>query len=146
MPRPRPPHPARAALALATAALALTACGRLIGPPVPDGEPTELSRSRTATTWTDGEGKLELHPDGTFTADHLCGDYDIAAHGPENDPKSGSGTWEGSRWKGDTQVRITFKSGAESLYEVLQDGKTLKLWTYVGDPDSGHPLCVLTRQ
>ncbi|MEV0374728.1 hypothetical protein AB0I10_33940 [Streptomyces sp. NPDC050636] len=83
----------RVVLALVPAAFALAACGRLAFPRVPDGKPTKLSRSQTVTTWTDAAGgTLQLKPDGTFTAHDVCGDYDISAYGPENEPRSGSGT------------------------------------------------------
>ncbi|MFJ9850425.1 hypothetical protein [Streptomyces sp. NPDC101150] len=49
-----------------------------------------MPESRRATTWTDAEGgTLELKPDGTFTAERVCGDYDIDAFGPKNKPRSG---------------------------------------------------------
>ncbi|MER7000564.1 hypothetical protein [Streptomyces sp. NPDC000410] len=112
---------------------------------MPEGQPTQLAKSRTVTGWADDSGgALALNPDGTFTADHLCGDYHISAYGPENDPKSGAGTWDESDQDGQTSVTIAFERGPESTYEALRDGKTLKLWSYVGDPDSGHSLCILT--
>ncbi|MCX4545806.1 hypothetical protein [Streptomyces sp. NBC_01565] len=135
----------RVVLAFVPVAFALVACGRLALPPVPDGKPTELPRSQTATTWGDGAGgSLELKPDGTFTADDLCGDYDISAYGPENEPRSGSGTWHDDR-RGQSSVTVSFEAdGVSSTYQALRDGKKLKLWTYVGDPDEGHSLCILT--
>ncbi|WP_328625553.1 hypothetical protein OHA88_12495 [Streptomyces sp. NBC_00353] len=139
----------RAALALVPVAFALVACGRLAFPPVPDGKPTELSRSQTVTTWTDTDGgTLELKPDGTFTADDVCGGYfGIDADEPENEPRSGSGTWRDSDWQGQTSVDMSFKADGVSFgYEALRDGKTLKLWTCVGDPDEGLPLCILTSR
>lgn len=137
----------RAVLALVPVAFALVACGRLAFPPVPDGKPTELSRSQTVTTWTDTDGgTLELKPDGTFTADDVCGGFfGIDADEPENEPRSGSGTWRDSEWKGQTSIDMSFKADGVSFgYEALRDGKILKLWTYVGDPDEGLPLCILT--
>ncbi|MFP3986514.1 hypothetical protein U9R90_03235 [Streptomyces sp. E11-3] len=137
----------RAVLALVPVAFALVACGRLAFPPVPDGKPTELPRTRTATTWTDAAGgTLELKPDGTFTAHGVCGNYDIDAYGPENDPRSGSGTWTVADWQEEqTSLTVSFQgNGVSSNYKALRDGRTLKLWTYVGDPDEGHPLCILT--
>ncbi|SCZ15618.1 hypothetical protein SAMN02745898_11493 [Streptomyces sp. 136MFCol5.1] len=137
----------RAVLALVPVAFALVACGRLAFPPVPDGKPTELPRSRTATTWTDTHGgTLQLKPDGTFTADDVCGNFfDLDVDDLKNGPRSGSGTWRDSDWKGQTSVDMSFKADSVSFgYDALRDGKTLKLWTYVGDPDEGRPLCILT--
>ncbi|MDQ0950979.1 hypothetical protein QFZ24_004902 [Streptomyces phaeochromogenes] len=136
----------RAVLVLVPFAFALVACGRFAFPPVPDGKPAELPRSQTATMWGDGAGgRLELKPDGTFTADDVCGDYDISAYGPENEPRSGSGTWGDNDREGQSSVTVSFEADrVNSTYKTLRDGKTLKLWTYVGDPDEGHSLCVLT--
>ncbi|MFF4900587.1 hypothetical protein [Streptomyces sp. NPDC001068] len=136
----------RAVLVLVPVAFALGACGWLAVPPVPHGEPAELPRSRTSTVWDDGAGgTLELRADGSFTAGDVCGDYDISAYGPENEPRSGSGTWDTDELKGQSSVTVSFGAGrVTSTYEVLRDGRALKLWTYVGDPDEGHALCVLT--
>ncbi|MCX4533902.1 hypothetical protein OHA79_24400 [Streptomyces sp. NBC_00841] len=129
-------------------AFALVGCGRLFPPPVPDGEPTELPRSRTATMWTDARGgTLELKPDGTFTSADICGDYDIDAYGPKNEPRSGSGTWAGEDRKGQSSVTVSFEADdVSSAYRALRDGKKLRLWAYVGDPDDGHSLCILTQE
>ncbi|MFD9500455.1 hypothetical protein [Streptomyces sp. NPDC060035] len=137
----------RAVLALVPVAFALVACGRPAFAPVPDGKPAELPRSRTASTWGDGTGgRLELKPDGTFTADDVCGNDDISAYGPENEPRSGSGTWYDDGWEGQSTVTVSFEAdGGTSAYEALRDGRTLKLWTYVGDPDEGAALCILTQ-
>lgn len=136
----------RAVLVLVPIAFALVACGRFAFPPVPDGKPAKLPRSRTATVWGDGTGgRLELKPDGTFTANDVCGDYDIDAYGPENEPRSGAGTWDEDDSEGQSSVTVSFGADrVSSTYEALRDGKTLKLWTYVGDPDDGHPLCILS--
>lgn len=136
----------RSVLVLVPVAFALVACGRLAFPPVPDGKPAELPRSQTATMWGDGAGgTLELKPDGTFTADDVCGDYHFSAYGPENDPRSGSGTWGDDGSEGQSRVTVSFEADrVSSTYEALREGKTLKLWTYVGDPDEGHSLCILT--
>ncbi|MFD9986280.1 hypothetical protein ACFWZJ_38475 [Streptomyces massasporeus] len=133
-------------MVLVPVAFALVACGRFAVSPVPDGKPAEMPRSQTATTWGDGAGgRLELKPDGTFTADGVCGDYDISAYGPENEPRSGSGTWDADERDGQSSVTVSLEADrVTSTYEVLQDGKTLKLWTYVGDPDEGHSPCILT--
>ena len=138
----------RVVLVLVSAAFALVACGRFAFPPVPDGKPAELPRPRTATVWGDGKGgRLELKPDGTFTADDVCGDYDISAFGPENDPRSGSGTWDDYVSEGQSSVTVTYGTDrVSSTYQALRDGRKLKLWTYVGDPDEGHSLCILTRR
>lgn len=127
-------------------ALSLTACGRLWGLPQPKGDPVELSPVQTAVTWTDKQGgTLELRPDGTITAHHVCSDYDFIDGTDE--PRSGSGTWRnetGLAGQAGTTVYVTFTSGdVYSSYEAVQNGRTLKLWTYVGDPDEGNPLCVL---
>jgi hypothetical protein len=51
---------------------------------------------------------------------------------------SGSGTWEASEREGLTTVSVSFDNGAEITgYEARRYGKALKLWTCVGDPDSG---------
>lgn len=134
----------RALLALAPAVFALVACGRLAFPPVPDGEPVELTLSRAATTWTDTDGgTLELKPDGTVLADRVCSDHDIIDG--EDAPRSGSGTWESWEDDGGSQITVSFDtdSTATTSYLALRDGGKLKLWTYVGDPDDGSPLCVL---
>jgi hypothetical protein len=87
-----------------------------------------------------------LKPDGTFTADDVCGNFfDLDVDDLKNGPRSGSGTWRDSDWKGQTSVDMSFKADGVSFgYDALRDGKTLKLWTYVGDPDEGRPLCILT--
>ncbi|MFF6780916.1 hypothetical protein [Streptomyces sp. NPDC012510] len=115
---------------------------------MPDGEATELRRSQMVTTWTDDEGgTLTLKPDGTFAAHDVCGDYDVDPYAPENEPRSGSGTWDQDDWDGQTSLSVSFDTGdVRSRYEALRHGKVLKLWTYVGDPDSPHPLCVLTNR
>ncbi|MFG2826390.1 hypothetical protein ACGFWI_02745 [Streptomyces sp. NPDC048434] len=47
--------------------------------------------------------------------------------------------------EGQTSLTVSFKAkGVSSSYEALRDGKKLKLWTYVGDPDDSHSLCILT--
>lgn len=62
-----------------------------------------------------------------------------------NEPRSGSGTWDDDDWEGQSSVTVSFEGDrVSSTYEALRDGKTLKLWTYVGDPDEGHSLCILT--
>ena len=122
------------------------ACGKFAFPPVPDGKPAMLPRSQTATIWDDGKGgRLELKPDGTFTADDVCGVDDIDASGSETEPRSGSGTWYDDVSEGQSSVTVRFEAdGVGTTYEALRDGKTLKLWTYLGDdPDDGR-LCILT--
>lgn len=90
---------------------------------------------------------LRLKPDGTFTADHACGDYDIDAFGPKNEPRSGPGTWTADGWKGQTGITVSYDPGdVDSGYQALREGTTSKLWTYVGDPDNNHSLCILTQQ
>ncbi|MFF8867690.1 hypothetical protein ACF08B_37245 [Streptomyces sp. NPDC015139] len=138
----------RALWALVAVVSACAGCGRLAPPPVPDGEPTELPHRRMTTVWGDGKGGvLKLKPDGTFTAERVCGDYDIDAFGPKNEPRSGSGTWKADDWKGQTSITVFYDPGdVDSGYEALREGRTSKLWTYVGDPDDGHSLCVLTER
>lgn len=98
--------------------------------------------------WTDARGgTLELKPDGTFTSADICGDYDIDAYGPKNEPRSGSGTWAGEDRKGQSSVTVSFEADdVSSAYRALRDGKKLRLWAYVGDPDDGHSLCILTQE
>ncbi|WP_329238272.1 hypothetical protein OHB07_38195 [Streptomyces sp. NBC_00111] len=135
-------------LVLVPLAFSLAACGRLAVPPVPKGKPVELSLSRAAVTWTDKKGgTLELKPDGTITATHVCSDYDIIDGTDE--PRSGSGTWRnesGLAGQAGTVIHVDFETSqgeVTSSYDALQNGRTLKLWTYVGDPDEGSPLCIL---
>ncbi|MFC8226694.1 hypothetical protein [Streptomyces sp. NPDC057287] len=130
-------------LVLVPLVFTLAGCGRLAFPPVPEGEPVELPLSRAAVTWKDKwGGSLELKPDGTITATHVCSDYDIIDGTVE--PRSGSGTWENQDGADGTTVLVSFKdSGETTSYEALRNGGTLKLWTYVGDPDEGKPLCIL---
>jgi len=135
----------RGLLALTPAVFALVACGRLAFPPVPDGEAVELPPARAAVTWTDSHGgTLELKPDGTATADRVCSDHDIIDG--TDAPRSGTGTWETEEDEGQSHVYVSFDadSTAATTYAALRDGRTLKLWTYVGDPDEGTPLCILT--
>ncbi|MDF6019651.1 hypothetical protein [Streptomyces sp. JH34] len=134
----------RSLLVLVPLALSLVSCGRFAVPPVPGGEPVLLSPSRAATTWTDAEGgTLELKADGTTAAHHVCSDFDIVDGTAE--PRSGPGTWESEDGEEGTRVHVSFGTDDESFaYEALRKGGTLKLWTYVGDPDEGRPLCILT--
>ncbi|MEV3933336.1 MULTISPECIES: hypothetical protein [unclassified Streptomyces] len=116
----------------------LAACGRLFPPPPPDGKPIELPLARAAVTWTDKwGGTLELEADGTYTADRDC-----SASGRE----SGSGTWSLDGMHGVDEVdgnEITVEFATYFItYEALRNGRTLKLWTYIGEPDDGD-LCVL---
>ncbi|MGB8947207.1 MAG: hypothetical protein WCD21_44285 [Streptomyces sp.] len=125
-------------------AFSLAACGRFAVPPVPKGEPVKLPLSRAAVTWTDkAGGTLKLEPDGTITATHVCSDYDIIDGTDE--PRSGSGTWDSLTGSDGTTITVSFQDAGETTsYEALRNGGTLKLWTYVGDPDEGSPLCILT--
>ncbi|MFE6185015.1 hypothetical protein ACFQ6U_11385 [Streptomyces sp. NPDC056465] len=129
----------RSSLVLVPLVFALAGCGRLFPPPVPEGEPLELSMPQAAVTWTDKwGGTLELEPDGTYTADRACG-----GDGRE----SGSGTWDRGRPSGvdeadGNEISVEYESDV-TTYEALRNGRTLKLWSYVGDPDNGD-LCILT--
>lgn len=61
-----------------------------------------------------------------------------------DEPGSGSGTWEIQPDGDGATVQVSFRdAGKDSWYTALRNGRTLKLWTYVGDPDEGKPLCVL---
>ncbi|MFD5138028.1 hypothetical protein ACFWMX_17545 [Streptomyces sp. NPDC058378] len=130
-------------LVLTSLVCTLAGCGRLAVPPTPRGEPIGLSLPQAAVTWTDERGgRLELKPDGTITADHVCSDYDIIDGTDE--PRSGSGTWEIQPDGDGATVQVSFRdAGEDSWYTALRNGRTLKLWTYVGDPDEGKPLCIL---
>ncbi|MFJ8658693.1 hypothetical protein [Streptomyces sp. NPDC093795] len=135
------------ALALALA-LALTACGRLTVMPPPDGDPVVLKPAELATTWTDADGgTLTLKQDGTFIADKVCvavGWYDSLAW-------SGTGTWEQGANKEQSFLGVTFDAAHPETgerepdsYAALRQGKVLKLWAAIGDPDNDYPNCVLT--
>ncbi|MFD4139853.1 hypothetical protein [Streptomyces sp. NPDC058572] len=64
-----------------------------------------------------------------------------------NEPRSGSGTWAEDDREGRTSVTVSFESdGVSSSYQALRDGRTEKLWTYVGDPEEGHALCIPTER
>ncbi|MFD9288488.1 RNA-guided endonuclease InsQ/TnpB family protein [Streptomyces sp. NPDC060030] len=79
----------------------------------------------------------------TTAAHHVCSDFDIVDGTAE--PRSGPGTWESEDGEEGTRVHVSFGTDDESFaYEALRKGGTLKLWTYVGDPDEGRPLCILT--
>ncbi|MFF3617206.1 hypothetical protein [Streptomyces sp. NPDC002580] len=135
------------ALSLVPVACALVACGRPAFPPVPDGEPTKPARSQVVAKWTDTHGgTLRLKSDGTFVADDLCRDFfDFDDDGLDYEPRSDSGTWHDSDRKGQTSVDMPFEADGVSFgYESLRDGRTLKPWSYVGDPGEGRPPCILT--
>ncbi|MFF9157978.1 hypothetical protein ACF1AB_37785 [Streptomyces sp. NPDC014846] len=87
-----------------------------------------------------------LKPDGTSTADRVCGDYDIDAFGPKNERRSGSGTGTADDWKGRTSITVS-TTPATSTAATRPCATTSKLWACGGDPDDGgHCLCVLTQQ
>ncbi|MFD7321068.1 hypothetical protein ACFV9D_08235 [Streptomyces sp. NPDC059875] len=129
-------------------ALALTACGRLYDLPPPEGEPVVLKPAELATTWTDADGgTLTLKQDGTFIADKVC----IAVGWYEGLTWSGIGTWERGSNKKQSFVGVTFDAAHPETgerepdsYAALRQGKVLKLWAAVGDPDHDYPNCVLT--
>lgn len=143
----------RTALVLLALALALTACGRFWNQPPPDGEPVVLKAADLTTTWTDADGgTLTLRPDGTFSAHHVCGDWMGASDWNWTEPRSGSGTWKAESGRAGTAVRRSFDAKGPEGDEVgdvlgaLRQGKTLKLWTRVGDEDNDDPHCILTRE
>ncbi|MFE7582331.1 hypothetical protein ACFU5Y_12340 [Streptomyces gardneri] len=116
--------------------------------PPPDGEPVVLKPAELATTWTDRDGgTITLKQDGTFVADRIC----LAAGWYDSLAWSGTGTWtQGSNEK-QSFVGVTFDAdhpevrGSEpDAYSALKEGKVLKLWAAVGDPDNDYPNCVLT--
>ena len=135
-------------------ALALTACGRFTVMPPPDGEPVVLKPAELATTWTDAEGgTLALKPDGTFIADKVCvavplvRGFDLVRN-----------RHLGARLQREAKLRRcdlrrrsprrrhhpeTGEREPDS-YDALRQGKVLKLWVAVGDPDNDYPNCVLT--
>ncbi|MET8433342.1 hypothetical protein ABZV61_11160 [Streptomyces sp900116325] len=136
-------------------AFALTACGRFTVMPPPEGEPVVLKPAELATTWTDADGgSLALKQDGTFIADKVC----VAVSWYEGLTWSGTGTWEQGSNKKQSFVGLTFdvartfdayhpeeKGEREpDSYAALRQGKVLKLWVAVGDPDNDYPNCVLT--
>jgi hypothetical protein len=138
----------RTALILLAMALALTACGRFTVMPPPDGEPVVLKPAELATTWTDADGgTLTLKQDGTFIADKVC----IAVSWYDGLTWSGTGTWEQGSNKKQSYVGVTFDADHPETgerepdpYAALRQGKVLKLWVAVGDPDNDYPNCVLT--
>ncbi|MCX4982689.1 hypothetical protein [Streptomyces sp. NBC_00572] len=140
----------RAALISAAMAFALTACGRLTVMPPPEGEPVILKPAELVTTWTDADGgTLTLKQDGTFVADKIC----IAVAWYEELAWSGTGTWKHGSNKEQSFLDVSFDAdhpevrGRESdAYSALKQGKALKLWAAIGDPDNDYPNCVLTSQ
>ncbi|MFJ7497985.1 hypothetical protein ACIQZB_44290 [Streptomyces sp. NPDC097727] len=136
-------------------ALTLTACGRFTVMPPPDGEPVVLKPAELATTWTDADGgTLTLKQDGTFIADEVC----IAVRWYEGLTWSGTGTWEQGSNKKQSFVAVSFDADhpvdayhperverRPDSYAALRQGKVLKLWVAVGDPDNDYPNCVLTN-
>ncbi|WP_141743730.1 hypothetical protein [Streptomyces agglomeratus] len=142
----------RTSLVLLAVALALTACGRIWNRPPPEGESVALKPTELTTTWTDADGgTLTLKPDGTFTANNVCGDWMGASDWNWTEPRSGSGTWKDESSKTGTAVWRSFDAKGPKGDEVgdvlsaLRHGKTLMLWTRVGDEDNDDPHCILTR-
>ncbi|MFF8407498.1 hypothetical protein ACF06P_38430 [Streptomyces sp. NPDC015684] len=91
---------------------------------------------------------LRLKPDGTSTADRVCGDYDIDAIRAEERAPVGIGHRDGRRLGGTDQHHGLYDPGdVDCGYQALREGTTSKLWACGGDPDDGgHCLCVLTQQ
>ncbi|MFI7005386.1 hypothetical protein [Streptomyces sp. NPDC050145] len=116
--------------------------------PPPDGEPAVLKPAELATTWTDADGgTLTLKRDGTFIADKVC----VAVGWHDGLAWSGTGPWERGSNRKQSFVGVTFDvdhpetDGREpDAYAALRQGKVLKLWTAIGDPDNDCPNCVLT--
>ncbi|WP_328943174.1 hypothetical protein OG259_17950 [Streptomyces sp. NBC_00250] len=140
----------RTALILAAATLALTACGRFTVMPPPEGEPVILKPAELVTTWTDADdGTLTLKKDGTFVADKIC----IAVGWEDDLAWSGTGTWRLGSNKEQSFLHVSFDADHPELrgtkadaYSALKQGKVLKLWAAIGDPDNDYPNCVLTSQ
>ncbi|MFE7712340.1 hypothetical protein ACFU6I_42840 [Streptomyces sp. NPDC057486] len=146
----------RTALISLAVALALTACGRFTVIPPPDGEPVVLKPAELATTWTDAEGgTLTLKHDGMFIADKVC----VAVDWYDSLTWSGTGTWDQGSNKKQSFVAVSFDAAhpvgfdaahpktferEPDSYAALRQGKVLKLWVAVGDPDNDYPNCVLT--
>lgn len=144
----------RTALILLATALALTACGRFTVMPPPEGAPVVLKPAELATKWTDAEGgTLTLKQDGTFIADKVC----VAVSWYEGLTWSGTGTWEQGSNKKQSIVGVSFDADHSfdayhpekgerepAPYAALRQGKVLKLWVAIGDPDNDYPNCVLT--
>ncbi|MEU6665594.1 hypothetical protein [Streptomyces sp. NPDC046727] len=122
--------------------------------PPPEGEPAVLKPAELAITWTDAEGgTLTLKQDGTFIADKVC----VAVRWYEDLTWSGTGTWEQGSNKEQSIVAVSFDADhpvdtyhperverRPDSYAALRQGKVLKLWVAVGDPDNDYPNCVLT--
>ncbi|WP_158939168.1 hypothetical protein [Streptomyces sp. NRRL S-87] len=135
-------------------AFALTACGRLTVMPPPEGEPVVLQPAQLATTWTDADGgTLTLKRDGTFDADKIC----VAVGWYDSLTWSGTGTWRQGSGREQSFVGVTFDAGHSfdvyhpeeverrpDSYAALKQGRVLKLWVAVGDPDNDYPHCILT--
>ncbi|MCX5376451.1 hypothetical protein [Streptomyces sp. NBC_00091] len=131
-------------------ALALTGCGRIYELPPPEGKPVVLEPAELATTWTDiHDGTLTLKQDGTFIADNVC----IAFSWDEGLTQSGTGTWRLGSNTEQSIVVVSFDAAHPETGErrpdswaALKNGKVLKLWTRVGDPDHDEPHCTLTSR
>ncbi|WP_328623086.1 hypothetical protein [Streptomyces sp. NBC_00354] len=64
---------------------------------------------------------------------------------------SGTGTWEQGSNKKQSFVGMSFDADHPETgerepepYAALTQGKVLKLWAALGDPDNDYPNCVLT--
>lgn len=137
--------------------LALTACGRFTVMPPPEGEPVVLEPAALTTTWTDADGgTLTLYRDGTFFADQVC----VAVRWYDSLAWSGTGTWKQGSNEKQSFLAVSFDAahavGSSAIhpeterkpdsYAALRQGKVLKLWVPIGDPDNDYPNCVLTSR
>ncbi|GAA0295995.1 hypothetical protein GCM10010302_38360 [Streptomyces polychromogenes] len=114
--------------------------------PEPDGEPVVLAREALTGTWADENGgTLTLAADGRFTADGVCGEFNVRN---EVYTRTGTGEWTKSddRYEdaAKTEVRIEF-GGSWAQYEARGGAASPMLWTFLGDPDEGE-LCVLKKR
>ncbi|MFJ8162447.1 hypothetical protein ACIRBY_16160 [Streptomyces sp. NPDC096136] len=123
--------------------------------PPPEGEAVVPKVTDLVATWTDADGgTLTLRQDGTFTADRVC----VAVRWYEGLAWSGTGTWTqgangrrslvGLTFDADHSVDAYHPENTERRpdpYTALRQGKALKLWVAVGDPDNDQPHCILTR-
>ncbi|WEO94283.1 hypothetical protein A6P39_009795 [Streptomyces sp. FXJ1.172] len=103
----------------------------------PDDQPASVNVNSSQLTglWkAAGGGKIVLHSDGTFSAQHSC------PFGQEEDPGSANGTWtmaSSGDWGHGMGVQFVFDKVYIGM-GVSKEGGTLVLWRHVGDPDEGN--------